>query len=177
MNVIFAVFLSSRATTLPPIITTIAPGRTHHKRSKTCMPPAFRCRDTITPKGPSQPATFLFRVTFGAKRKLIHHTVTVTDGTFLFLFLFCFSHLASSAWGIMRLRILVEKEKVVESLSLLSPPRDRQMCKAESRKEMELICVHHVRECAARVRAQVQCWNICLDYAAYTTIGVLASRW
>lgn len=48
------------------------------------MPPAFRCRDTITPKGPSQPATFLFRVTFGAKRKLIHHTVTVTDGTFLF---------------------------------------------------------------------------------------------
>lgn len=137
----------------------------YHYSERTQSPPA------------SQPATFLFRVTFGAKRKLIHHTVTVTDGTFLFLFLFCFSHLASSAWGIMRLRILVEKEKVVESLSLLSPPRDRQMCKAGSRKERELICVHHVRDCAARVRAQVQCWNICLDYAAYTTIGVLASRW
>lgn len=137
----------------------------YHYSERTQSPPA------------SQPATFLFRVTFGAKRKLIHHTVTVTDGTFLFLFPFCFSHLASSAWGIMRLRILVEKRKSCGvSLSLLSPPRDRQMCKAESRKEMELICVHHVRECAARVRAQVQCWNICLDYAAYT-IGVLASRW
>lgn len=178
VNVIFAVFLSSRATALPPIITTIAPGRTHHKRSKTCMPPAFRCRDTITPKGPSQPATFLFRVTFGAKRKLIHHTVTVTDGTFLFFYFYFVSPISRRQHGgVMRLRILVEKEKVAESLSLLSPPRDRQMCKAGSRKEMELICVHHVRECAARVRAQVQCWNICLDYAAYTTIGVLASRW
>lgn len=187
MNVIFAVFLSSRATALPPIITTIAPGRTHYKRSKTCMPPAFRCRDTITPKGPSQPATFLFRVTFGAKRKLIHHTVTVTDGTFLFLFLFCFSHLASSAWGIMRLRILVEKEKVVESLSLSplssarstdvqgrKPKRDginmrapcaRMCCSGPSASSMleylsRLRCLHHYwRPCFEMVSGTDSCFR------------------
>lgn len=124
VNVIFAVFLSSRATTLPPIITTIAPGRTHHKRSKTCMPPAFRCRDTITPKGPSQPATFLFRVTFGAKRKLIHHTVTVTDGTFLFFYFYFVSPISRRQHGgVMRLRILVEKKLRSLSLSPLSSAR------------------------------------------------------
>lgn len=99
------------------------------------MPPAFRCRDTITPKGPSQPATFLFRVTFGAKRKLIHHTVTVTDGTFLFFYFYFVSPISRRQHGgVMRLRILVEKEKVAESLSLSSLLREIDRC---ARQEAE----------------------------------------
>lgn len=145
----------------------------YHYSERTQSPPA------------SQPATFLFRVTFGAKRKLIHHTVTVTDGTFLFLFLFCFSHLASSAWGIMRLRILVEKKLWSLSLSPLSsarstdvqgrkPKRDginmrapcaRMCCSGPSASSMleylsRLRCLHHYwRPCFEMVSGTDSCFR------------------